>query len=222
MVDIETIDAMEPIALAMGLSSSSSSSSSSGTSSSSSSSKRRGCATLEAILALPKDGNLSSIWGPPIRMGEYLSMGGDLSNMRWIPLMGLLLKAKTRDEVAYHLDWAMKEDDTAMGDTRVVRELMKGCMLKRDRKLVLGLPTPIVISGLDTLMSGIAKDHCETDLKLHKVVKEKDEARLQINAREKEVERLKKSIDEERAARVDTEKISKGRVIMLKALIVTS
>ncbi|KAJ4964199.1 hypothetical protein NE237_024138 [Protea cynaroides] len=82
---------------------------------------------VEAILALPESTRLVLVRPPRPEEGEYLSMGDNLSEIRWIPLMGPLPKKKAGREKAYQLDWAITEDDTTMGDTRVAEELMRGC-----------------------------------------------------------------------------------------------
>ena len=76
--------------------------------------------------------------------------------MQRIPLMGPAPRDHTGDELAFRPDWALTEEDTAMGDPRAARELVKGAVLPRDRQLVRGLTTPSLISGADTLTASVS------------------------------------------------------------------
>ncbi|KAJ4979553.1 hypothetical protein NE237_010333 [Protea cynaroides] len=106
--------------------------------------------------------------------------------------MGPLSKKKTGHEKAYQPDWVITEDDTAMGDTRVAEELMRGCVLPRDQAMVHSLSSPNSIAGVDTLALGSLLKSKEQEFDLMMV----ENSRLRP-----EVERLKKSLDDEKVIR---------------------
>ena len=62
---------------------------------------------------------------------------------------------RSGDERAFRPDWALTEEDTAMGDIRAARELLKGSILPRDRMLVDSLTTSSVLTGVDTLSASV-------------------------------------------------------------------